>query len=179
MRTPVARLEDRGNGTLDAVTVQVLPVTPSHTAFGQVADLFDKYRAHYGRPSSPQATRDWLHDQLVQHGMRIAAAIQADHACGFVTTLVMPASLMLGTAWSIRDLYVAPQHRRLGIARSLLEHVISSARVAGAHRVSLHTETDNIPALRLYAAAGFEPVTGLELLNLTVGPDDRRSQDAS
>jgi ribosomal protein S18 acetylase RimI-like enzyme len=154
------------------VTITVVPVTPTHPTFGQVADLFDQYRAHYGRPASPQVTRDWLRDQLRQHSMTIAAAIQAGHACGFITTTVMPASLMLGTAWSIRDLYVAPQHRRNGIARTLLAHVISGARAAGAHRVSLHTETDNLPALRLYTAAGFEPVTGLELLNLTVGPDD-------
>jgi hypothetical protein len=32
----------------------------------------------------------------------------------------MPASLMLATAWSIRDLYVAPQCRRSGVARGLL-----------------------------------------------------------
>jgi ribosomal protein S18 acetylase RimI-like enzyme len=149
-----------------------VPVTPTHSTFGQVADLFDEYRTHYGRPASPEVTRDWLNGQLVQQRMRITAAIEAGHACGFITTTVMPASLMLGTAWSIRDLYVAPQHRGRGIARTLLQHVISSARVAGAHRVSLHTETDNVPARRLYAAAGFEPVIGLELLNLAVGPGD-------
>jgi ribosomal protein S18 acetylase RimI-like enzyme len=161
------------------VTIHVGPVTASHATFEQVADLFDRYRAHYGRPASPRVTRDWLHDQLVQHRMRIAAAVQTDHVCGFITTTVMPASLMLGTAWSIRDLYVAPPHRRRGIARTLLQHVISSARAAGVLRVSLQTETENIPAIRLYTAAGFEPVTGLALLNLTVGPDDQDPQDMS
>jgi ribosomal protein S18 acetylase RimI-like enzyme len=80
----------------------------------------------------------------------------------------MPASLMLGTAWSIRDLYVAPQQRRSGIADALLRHVVDDARAAGANRVSVQTEADNDPALRLYTAAGFQPVSGLELLNLSL-----------
>jgi ribosomal protein S18 acetylase RimI-like enzyme len=157
-----------------AVTAKVaaVPITPSHHAFGEVAALFDDYRAHYGRPLSPESTRDWLHDQLTQQTMTIAAAIQAGQVCGFITITAMPASLMLGTAWSIRDLYVAPQHRRSGVARTLLQHAIDAARAAGASRVSLQTETDNTPAHALYAAAGFQPVAGLELLNLTLAPAD-------
>jgi ribosomal protein S18 acetylase RimI-like enzyme len=83
----------------------------------------------------------------------------------------MPASLALGTAWSIRDLYVAPAYRRMGIAGVLLQQVIDDAREAGAHRVSLQTETGNTPALTLYAAAGFQPVTGLELLSVDLAHD--------
>ncbi len=100
----------------------------------------------------------------------IAAAMHAGQASGFITTTVMPASLMLGTAWSIRDLYVVPQRRRGGIARALLQHVVEHARAAGAYRVSLQTEADNTPALRLYTAVGFQPVGGLELLSLTLTP---------
>lgn len=129
----------------DPVTTAVVQVTRSHPAFGQVAALFDDYRAHYGRPPSLQVTHGWLEDQLAQHRMAIAAAIQAGQACGFITTTVMPASLMLGTAWSIRDLYVAPQRRRGGIARALLQHVVDGARAAGAYRVSLQTEAGNTP----------------------------------
>jgi ribosomal protein S18 acetylase RimI-like enzyme len=137
-------------------------MTPSHQAFGQVAALFDDYRAHYGRPPSPRFTHDWLHGQLAQHRMMIAAAMHAGQACGFITITVMPASLMLGSAWSIRDLYVAPQR------------VVDDARAAGAYRVSLQTEADNAPALRLYTAAGFQPVSGLELLSLTLTPGNHQ-----
>jgi ribosomal protein S18 acetylase RimI-like enzyme len=105
---------------------------------------------------------------MAEHRMTIAAAIDAGQACGFITTTVMPASLMLGTAWSIRDLYVAPQHRRSGIAHALLQHVLNDARAAGANRVSVQTEADNVPALGLYTAVGFQPVSGLELLNLSL-----------
>jgi ribosomal protein S18 acetylase RimI-like enzyme len=111
--------------------------------------------------------------------MTIAAAIDDGQAHGFITTAVMPASLMLGTAWMIRDLYVVPQCRRAGIARTLLQRVVDDARSAGACRVSLQTEAENTAALSLYVAAGFQRVGGLELLNLTLTPGSHNdSQDA-
>ncbi|WBC15959.1 GNAT family N-acetyltransferase [Micromonospora sp. WMMA1998] len=152
------------------MTTTIVPIACAHPAFDQTAALFDAYRVHYGLPSSPELTRSWLHDQLSQHRISAAAAVQGDQVCGFITVTVMPASLMLGTAWSIRDLYVAPRHRRSGIADALLQHTIHSARAAGASRLSLQTETDNVPALTLYAQVGFRPVTGLELLNLRLDP---------
>ncbi|MFG1991782.1 GNAT family N-acetyltransferase [Actinoplanes sp. NPDC048988] len=81
---------------------------------------------------------------------------------------VQPASLRLATAWMIRNLYLRPAHRRRGTARALLRHVIGEARAAGALSVSLQTETEYAGALSLYASLGFRPVTGLELLNLTL-----------
>lgn len=101
----------------------------------------------------------------------IAAVDGTERLCGFITTAVVPASLMLGITWSIRDLYVAPRHRRAGIADQLLHHVITEARKAGALRVSLQTEPHNTPAITLYTAAGFRSVGGLTLLNLTLTPD--------
>ena len=91
----------------------------------------------------------------------------------------MPASLMLGTAWSIRDLYVAPKHRRTGVANALVQHIVHNARSFGAHRLSLQTETDNLPALALYTDIGFQPVTGLQLLNLTLEPPRQHPEDSA
>ena len=155
------------------MTVTVIAMTPSHPGFGRVAALFDEYRNHYGRLPSPPATRAWLLDQLTQQRMSLAAAVgDADQFCGFITTTVMPASLMLGTVWSIRDLYVASGYRRAGIAGRLLRHTVDNARAAGALRVSLQTENDNVQALTLYSTAGFQPVNGLKLLNLTLIPEE-------
>ncbi|GIE28467.1 hypothetical protein Ait01nite_015120 [Actinoplanes italicus] len=144
----------------------IVPVTPDHPAFDQVAALFDDYRVHYGRPASPEATRSWLYAQLVQHRLSASALVREGRVCGFITFAVLPASLMLGAVWSIRDLYVAPPHRRAGVAKALLVHVVHDARAAGALRVSLQTETGNAAALELYTSMGFQRVTGLELLNL-------------
>ncbi|GAB1644072.1 GNAT family N-acetyltransferase [Krasilnikovia sp. MM14-A1259] len=153
--------------------VTVLPMTPSHPGFGQVAALFEEYRDQYGQPPSPAATQAWLLEQMVLQRMSVAAAADdRNHVCGFITTTIVPGSLMLGTVWSVRDLYVAPRYRHAGIARQLLEYTINHARAAGALRVSLQTETDNAPALALYTTAGFRPVDGLTLLNLTLSPNE-------
>lgn len=162
-----------------AVTTAIVQITPSHHAFGQVAALFDEYRAHYGQPPSPQRTYDWLHDQLAQHQMTITAATRAGRPCGFITATATPPSLMLGTAWSIRDLFVAPQCRRSGIARALLQHVVGQARAGGACRVSLQTEAGNTSALRLYTTAGFQGVDGLRLLNLTLADDGHQDSQGA
>ncbi|RLQ06066.1 GNAT family N-acetyltransferase [Micromonospora sp. BL1] len=161
------------------MTTTIVPIAIAHPAFDQVAALFDDYRVHYGQPSTPQITRSWLHDQIAQQRISVAAAVRADRVRGFITVTVTPASLMLGTSWSIRDLYVAPHHRRSGVANALLQHVIRNARAAGVHRVSLQTETDNIAALTLYTDIGFQPVTGLALLNLTFDPARQDPGDAA
>lgn len=160
-----------GAGKTGRVTLTVVRISPSHSAFGAVAALFDDYRAHYGWPPSPQPTHDWLRAQVTRQAMMVTAALRSGRACGFIAVSVMPASLALGTAWSVRDLYVAPAQRRTGIARVLLQQAIDEAREAGARRVSLQTETGNTPALTLYAAAGFQPVTGLELLSVDLARD--------
>jgi ribosomal protein S18 acetylase RimI-like enzyme len=134
------------------------------TDVARVATLFDDYRVHYGQPSDVARTHAWLTDQVTSGRLRLAAA--ADQ--GFVTVAVMPASLTLGEAWMVRDLYVSPPARRRGVARALLAHVVDEARAAGARRVSLQTESDNASALALYASAGFRPVPGLEMLNLSL-----------
>ncbi|SDT70509.1 GNAT family N-acetyltransferase [Actinoplanes derwentensis] len=138
--------------------------------FTETAALFDEYRVHYGQPSNQEATARWLSARLGEGTLNLIAALHDDHPVGLVTTVRLPASLRLGTICSIRDLYVAPSHRRNGTARALLDHVITKARSSGDLRVSLQTEPDNTSAQALYAALGFHQVHGLDLLNLTLVP---------
>ena len=80
--------------------------------------------------------------------------------------VVSPASMALSLFWQLRDLYVAPDHRRQGVARALVDDVVADARAAGAARISLQTEVGNDRALALYRSAGFEVVDELTMLNL-------------
>jgi GNAT superfamily N-acetyltransferase len=151
--------------------------TVDHPMFERVCELFDAYRVHYGEPGDPAATGRWLRTQVSRQRLRVAAAIDEGRSGGgpagthqrvggFITTAAVPASLTLGTAWLVRDLFVAKRCRRRGVARALLADTVAAARADGVYRLSLQTGTDNTAALRLYAAAGFRPVAGLELLNL-------------
>src|ERR1035441_3581306 len=53
------------------------------------------------------------------------------------------------------DLYVAPQARRLGLGRALVQRTLARARERGCHRVELDTNEDNHSAIRLYRSLGF------------------------
>ena len=148
--------------------MHILPVTAAGDRFDRPARLFDGYRVHYGQESDPVRTRAWLAEQISAGRLEVTIAERDGAALGLITTLVQPASLRLGAAWAVRDLFVAPEHRRAGVARALLAHVVGRARAAGALRVALQTESGNGPAQALYAALGFGPVAGLDLLNLSL-----------
>lgn len=57
----------------------------------------------------------------------------------------------------IKSMRTAPDHRRRGVARALLAHLVSLARIRGYTRVSLETGTAPMfdAANRMYEAAGF------------------------
>jgi ribosomal protein S18 acetylase RimI-like enzyme len=67
--------------------------------------------------------------------------------------------------WLIRDFFVRPDVRRQGIGRALLDRVVDDARQAGAHRVSLQTETGNVRAIELYAKNGFHAQTDVTVMD--------------
>jgi ribosomal protein S18 acetylase RimI-like enzyme len=144
-------------------------LTPDDPLFADVAVQFDDYRVHYGQQRSPR-TREWLADQVASGRLRLAAATGSGAVTGFVTVAEQPASLMLGTTWGIRDLYVAPAGRRQGVARALLDHVVAAARAGQVRRIALQTEPGNDGALALYRQAGFEPITGFVVLSLDLRP---------
>ncbi len=132
------------------------PTTPTP----QLVHLFDEYRAHYGQPPDAARSSMWLGRHLDSGALLAFLANRADEAVGLALVAPVPASQRLGHFWQLRDLYVAPRHRRLGVGAALVGSVCDAARASGAARVSLVTEAENTFALNLYAAAGFEPVTG-------------------
>jgi ribosomal protein S18 acetylase RimI-like enzyme len=80
--------------------------------------------------------------------------------------VVSPASIVLSLYWQLRDLYVASDHRQVGVGRTLVDAVVAEARATGAARVTLQTEVGNDGAVSLYRSAGFDVVDELTLLNL-------------
>jgi len=55
----------------------------------------------------------------------------------------------------LTELYIAPDHRRRGVGRALVEMVVQAAKEAGAAEIVLATSGDNEAARRLYQACGF------------------------
>lgn len=58
-------------------------------------------------------------------------------------------------AWEIVSVWVAPEARRRGIARALVEAALAHARRGGGRVVGLRVEAGNEAALRLYLKLGF------------------------
>jgi GNAT superfamily N-acetyltransferase len=55
----------------------------------------------------------------------------------------------------IRRMYVSPQMRGRGVARGILDALISAARESGYERIRLETSDRQTEALNLYRSAGF------------------------
>jgi ribosomal-protein-alanine N-acetyltransferase len=67
-------------------------------------------------------------------------------------------ALVVGPESEIADLAVAPNARRLGIGRALLEQIIVEVATAGVRTVCLEVRESNHAARTLYASNGFAPV---------------------
>jgi GNAT superfamily N-acetyltransferase len=139
---------------------------PTRIEIEQLAAIFDVYRAHYGEVADAERTVTWLEANIGSGRLEAFVADDVGALIGFAITTSVPASLRLGHFWQIRDLFVVPSHRRLGVGRALLDRVRAAAIGAGALRLVVQTEADNTPALRLYAESGYTAVEGYCSLSL-------------
>lgn len=143
------------------------------------ASLFNQYRHHYGEPpDADERTLGWLTD-MVQSKMLTVYTASVDSSAdappiGLATAHAIPASLVMGRFWQLRDLYVLPRSRRQGAAAALVHAVREAALAAGATRLSLVTEPGNQAALGLYRRLGFRPVESLASLSLDLAPQEIR-----
>jgi ribosomal protein S18 acetylase RimI-like enzyme len=156
-------------GANDRVSVRTL-AAPTRREIEALAEIFDQYRAHYGEDSDASRSACWLGENLSTSGLRVFVAEDNERFVGFAITMEVPASLRLAHFWQIRDLFVLPTHRRLGVGRALLASVRAAAIASGALRLVLQTEDDNDAALRLYADSGYAMIKGYCSLMLPLDP---------
>ena len=148
-------------------------------ALAAASGLFNQYRHHYGEsPDADERTLGWLTD-MVRSNMLTVFTASVDSLAdappiGLATSHALPASLVMGRSWQLRDLYVLPGSRRHGAAAALVRAVRGAALEAGATRLSVVTEADNQAALGLYRTLGFRPVEGLASLSLDLAPRESR-----
>ena len=156
----------------DLVSVRAL-VAPTSRELDALAAIFDEYRVHYGEASDVSRSARWLVENLRTSRTRVFVAEDSGRFVGFAITMEVPASVRLAHLWQIKDIFVLPTHRRLGVGRALLASVREAAIASGALRLVLQTEDDNEPALRLYADSGYAPIKGYRSLMLPLSPEPR------
>ena len=119
------------------------------------AGLFNSYRQFYQFPSDLEACRSYLRDRL-QHGeSRVFLVMAAEGPAGFMQLYPSFSSLSLRRVWILYDLFVAPEARKLGVARMLLERAHALAVETGASEISLATAIDNRAAQHAYEVTGW------------------------
>jgi len=96
----------------------------------------------------PWSARFFLQELQVQCARSILAEISGQ-IIAYVLFWILPGTI------DIHNIAVHTGFRRRGIARLLLEQVISEARSRGLHRVTLEVRQSNLPAQRLYESLGF------------------------
>ena len=158
------------SATSEPVSVRTL-TAPTRSEIEALAELFDKYRAHYGEASYSSQAIGWLEQNLSSTHLRAFVAEDSGRLVGFAITMEVPASLRLAHFWQIRDLFVLPTHRRRGVGRALLNSVRAAALASGALRLVVQTEEDNDPALLLYTDSGYALINGYCSLMLPTRPE--------
>jgi ribosomal protein S18 acetylase RimI-like enzyme len=87
---------------------------------------------------------------------RIYCASHSASIVGMVSILFTVSTAVGNRVACLEDLVVHADCRGHGIGRRLLSHALAEAATAGCTRVTLLTDDDNYPAMRLYSGAGFE-----------------------
>lgn len=137
-------------------------VAPADLASPRDADAVRRMVDAYAR--DPMGGAEPLPDDVLERlvpGLRahpttrVWLAWQGDAPAGVAVCFLGFATFEARPLLNVHDLVVAPDHRRRGVGRALLEAVAAGARELGCCRVTLEVRQDNAPARALYAAVGF------------------------
>ncbi len=122
----------------------------------RVASLFDAYRQFYKQKSDLAAARSFIDDRLKREESVVFLALAGGAAVGFVQLYPCFSSTAMKRMWILNDLFVAPEARRGGAARALMERARQWAVESKADSLWLETAVDNHPAQRLYESLGWK-----------------------
>lgn len=117
--------------------------------------LFDGYRVFYRQRSDPAGARAFLAERLKRSESVIFLAVVDGAIAGFTQLYPSFSSVSMQRLWVLNDLFVAPEGRRSGAGRALLERAERWAKETRAKGLTLSTEITNAAAQRLYEAAGW------------------------
>jgi GNAT superfamily N-acetyltransferase len=103
-----------------------------------------------GYVSEPVATQIFERLLRRERGQYAFGAYLENQLIGFAHGCVHPATRLDGDYCYLQDLFVRADHRGQGIAKQLIEHVVTHARSLGATRVYWNTRLNNVTAQQLY-----------------------------
>ena len=120
-----------------------------------VARLFNQYRMFYGQSDNQPACSHFLFERIINHESIIYLAYCEQQPAGFTQLYPSFSSVSLLPVWILNDLFVVPQYRRKGVAKTLIEHCQQWVVSRKDKGLELSTAADNVSAKALYDACGF------------------------
>lgn len=121
----------------------------------QVVPLFDAYRQFYGLASDLALCRAFLGDRLTRAESVVFLAVSEGAPVGFTQMYPSFGSLSAAPLWVLYDLFVAPEARKSGVGRALMERARRHAEETGARTIVLSTARTNRAAQQLYESLGY------------------------
>lgn len=130
--------------------INIRPIEPNDLMSWR--DMWQAYIDFYEQSLPPEVTRaTW--DRFFDDSCPLYCLIAEDDAqtlLGFAAYVVHPGTWGLGDVCYLEDLYVAPEARRMGVARKLIEHLIAEGKEKTWYRLYWHTDNGNDTARALY-----------------------------
>ena len=112
----------------------------------EVAGLFDAYRVFYGKTSDIIMAKKFLSDRIVSEESTIILARINDKCVGFVQLYPFFSSVNASRLLVLNDLFVDPTHRRMGVAKELMEYATLLARETNCKGLILESTNDKTKA---------------------------------
>lgn len=123
----------------------------------ELARLFNDYRVFYAQPADLELASRFIEARVRGGDSVILVAPGGEGSlAGFCQLYPSFCSVAAAPIYVLYDLYVAPEHRRNGIAKRLLESAAARAKCDGKVRMDLTTAKDNFNAQALYESLGWQ-----------------------
>lgn len=118
--------------------------------------LIGAYRKFYRKEAvEDNVLQVFLENRIRNNEVVIFLAVLEGRAVGVAQLYSCFSVCSLAKVWTLYDLYVDENHRKMGIARQLLQHCKTFAKEDGACKLELKTENTNLPGHTLYQSFGF------------------------
>lgn len=121
----------------------------------KILPLYLGYRKFYEVSESKEAAEEFLTNRITLGESVIYYVEDNGKAVGFTQLYPLFCSLEMKRIWLLYDLYVAPEARKHGVAKQLIERADQLAKETNSAFIMLSTATDNKKAQALYENNGY------------------------
>ena len=135
----------------------VRAATPDDIAFMMRVERECATAAHWAE----RQYRELFVPEAIAQRLALVAEESREHASGRANSPLPRGFLIarhLAPEWELENIVVAPDARRMGIGRQLLEALLAAARETRSQAVTLEVRESNTPARALYDNFEFKPV---------------------